>query len=46
VFLIRLSYDLPQFEARYVLTPVSGVAGGTIYAVDGMRAFSEVAPNL
>jgi hypothetical protein len=38
VFLIRLSYDLPSFEERYVLTPLSGVLGSPVYRVDGMRA--------
>jgi hypothetical protein len=38
VFLIRIPYDLPQFDQRYVLTPLSGVVGGAVYRVDGMRA--------
>ena len=38
VFLIRLPYDLPAYQARYALTPLSGVIGGTIYQVEGMRA--------
>lgn len=46
VYLIRLSYDLPQFEERYVLTPLSGVIGGPVYRVDGMRAVSAQVANL
>lgn len=42
VFLIRLSYDLAQFDERYVLTPLTGVIGGDVYEVDGMRARSPV----
>ena len=38
VFLIRLPYDLPAYQARYALTPLSGVIGGTVYQVEGMRA--------
>ena len=38
VFLIRLSFDLPQFEQRYVLTLLPRVVGGPVYRVDGMRA--------
>lgn len=46
VFLIRLSYDLPQFQQRYVLTPLAGVIGGPVYRVDGMRAVGASAANL
>jgi hypothetical protein len=40
VFLIRLASDLPQYQQKYVLTPLSGVVGGTVYEVEGMRADS------
>ena len=46
VYLIRLSYDLPQFEQRYVLTPLTGVIGGPVYRVDGMRAVGGAVANL
>ncbi len=46
VFLIRLSYDLPQFEERYVLSPVTGVVSGPVYRVDGMRAMVAPSANL
>lgn len=46
VYLIRLSYDLPQFEQRYVLTPLTGVIGGPVYRVDGMRAVGIPVTNL
>ena len=46
VYLIRLSYDLPQFEQRYVLTPLTGVIGGPVYRVDGMRALVVPVANL
>ncbi len=44
VFLIRLPFDLPQFERRYVLTPLTGVVGGPVYRVEGMQAISESGP--
>jgi hypothetical protein len=37
VFLIRLSFDLPVYENRYVLTLLQGIAGGPVYRVDGVR---------
>ena len=40
VFLIRLASDLPQYQDQYVLTPLPGVVGGTVYEVEGMRADS------
>lgn len=46
VYLIRLSYDLPQFEQRYVLTLLPGVIGGPVYRVDGMRAVDGARANL
>ena len=46
VYVIRLSYDLPQFEQRYVLTPLTGVIGGPVYRVDGMRAVDGAGANL
>lgn len=41
VFLIRLGSDLPQYEQQYVLTPLPGIVGGTVYEVEGMRADSS-----
>ena len=38
VYLIRLAFDLPELESRYVLTPLPGIAGGPVYRVDGMKA--------
>jgi len=46
VFLIRLSYDLPQFEQRYLLTPLPRVVNGPVYRVDGMPATSAPAAPL
>jgi len=46
IFLIRLSFDLPQFEQRYVLTPLPGVVGGPVYRVDGMRASGAALAHL
>jgi len=46
VFLIRISYDLPQFDQRYVLTLVPGIVGGPVYRVDGMRALWGPAAHL
>lgn len=46
VYLIRLAYDLPQFERRYVLTPLPGVIGGPVYRVDGMKAIGAPIANL
>jgi hypothetical protein len=37
VFLIRLSFDVPVYQSRYLLTLVDGVAGGPVYRVDGLR---------
>lgn len=38
VYLIRLSGDIPQFEARYWLTPVPNIpSGDPVYRVDGRR---------
>jgi hypothetical protein len=37
VFVIRLAFDLPEFEERYALTPLPGIAGGQIFRVDGMK---------
>jgi hypothetical protein len=44
VYVIRASYDLPQFEQQYVLTPLPGVPGGPVYRVDGVRA--ELSPRV
>jgi len=38
VYLLRTTGDIAQFEQQYVLTPLEGVSGGTVYRVDGMRA--------
>ena len=38
VFVIRLPFDLPEFEQRYVLTPLPGIPGGPVFSVDGMKA--------
>jgi hypothetical protein len=38
VYLLRTAGDLPRFEELYVLTPLAGVPGGTVYRVDGRRA--------
>jgi hypothetical protein len=38
VFVIRLPLDLPEFEQRYVLTPLPGISGGPVFSVDGMKA--------
>ncbi len=35
VYLMRLPFDLPRYEAEYDLTLVSGVPGDAIYRVDG-----------
>ena len=46
VFLIRLSGDMAQFEARYWLTPVPNIpSGDPVYRVDGRRDQGQV-PNL
>jgi len=37
VFILRTAGDLPQFDKRYVLTPLEGVVGGPVYRVDGVR---------
>ena len=34
VFLIRLPFDMPAFQARYTLTPLSGIRFGEIYRVE------------
>ena len=46
VFLIRLSGDMPQYEERYVLTPLEGVVGQTVYEVEGMLARAGVVASL
>lgn len=37
VYLIRLSHDLPEFEERYVLSPLDGVTLTPVYRVEGRR---------
>lgn len=37
VYLMRLSQDLPRYDAEYVLERVPGVPGGELYRVDGRR---------
>jgi hypothetical protein len=41
VYLVRLSYDLPALEQRYVLRPVPGVVGGEVFQVEGRRALAR-----
>jgi hypothetical protein len=38
VFVIRMAFDMPEFEQRYVLTPLPGIAGGPVFGVEGMKA--------
>jgi len=40
VYLLRVTGDLPQFQAKYVLTPLQGVLGAAIYRVDGIKSAS------